>query len=189
MSLLRRVINILTISGKSCTGKDTIASELEKLGYHRIVTYTTRIVRRNEIGDVTYHYISTEDFLRKYLDGFFLEARYYETELGLWFYGSSLEDYRNADDKTMCILTPSGLQKLYENNINYVGFLINVSDDEIKRRQINRNDNPKEANRRFVADKLDFANIDDLVDVTVNNENQDVSFVANEIDKAYKGWC
>jgi guanylate kinase len=183
------VINTITLSGKSCTGKDSIAIELEKLGYKRIITYTTRIVRKNEIGDVSYHYISVEEFLRKYIDGFFLEVKYYETKYGLWFYGSALEDYKNADDKTMCILTPSGLQKLYENNINYVGFLIDISDDEIKRRQIKRNDKPEEAERRFEADKLDFVDVDDLVDVIVNNENQEVSAVAKKIDEIYKGWC
>lgn len=176
---------MIILTGRSCSGKDTIATELEKSGFHRIITYTTRHMRSNEIKDIDYHFISVEEFLKKYIDGFFLEVRYYETEFGLWFYGSSIESYQNADDKTICILTPSGLQKLFENDIDYTGFLIDVSDETIKDRQIKRGDNPEEAERRFNADKLDFNGINNLVDYVIDNENRDVSDVAEDINILY----
>ena len=177
---------MIVLTGKSCSGKDTIAKEMEQLGYHRNITYTTRLIRFNEINDIAYHFISVEEFLKKYIDGFFLEVRYYETEFGLWFYGSSVESYRNADKNTICILTPSGLRKLFEKEIDYTGFYIDVSDDEIKNRQINRNDNKKEAERRFNEDKIDFIGIEDLVDYVIINENKETINVANEIDRLYK---
>jgi guanylate kinase len=182
---------VLIITGKSCSGKDTIVSELIKLGYNKIVTFTNRPKRTGEIDGVTYHFIKIEDFLTKYMDGFFLEARYYHTPEGIWYYGSSINSYENADDNTVCILTPSGLRKLRENFIPFTSFLIEISDDEILKRQELRGDNATdtkrlEAERRFDADKLDFANIDGLIDFTIINENRSAEDVAKEIDRLYK---
>jgi len=183
---------MLVITGRSCSGKDTIVNELIKLGYSRIVTFTNRPKRTGEIDGITYHFINIEDFLTKYIDGFFLEARHYNTIDGVWFYGSSISSYENADDNSVCILTPSGLRKLRENFIPFTSFLIDISDDEIKRRQELRGDNSnekkrKESERRFKADKLDFSNISGLIDFTINNETISAEEAAKEIDKVYKG--
>lgn len=185
---------MLIIVGKSATGKDTIANELCKMGYTRIVTFTTRPKRPFETDGISYNFITVEDFLTKYIDGFFLEARHYNTESGIWFYGSSFSSYENADDKTICILTPSGLRKLRENFIPFTGFLINISDEEIIKRQELRGDNAteekkKEAERRFKTDKIDFQNINNLIDFTINNENRSAEEVAKEIDRLYRKGC
>lgn len=182
---------MLIITGKSATGKDTIVNELIKLGHSRIVTFTNRPMREKEINGITYHFINIEEFLTKYIDGFFLEARHYNTESGVWFYGSSLSSYEDADDNSVCILTPSGLRKLRENFIPFTSFLIKISDDEILKRQELRGDNVTdkkrlEAERRFKADKLDFANIEGLIDFTIRNENRSAEDVAKEIDQLYK---
>ena len=178
--------NILILTGKSTSGKDSISDELIKLGYKRLVTYSTRDKRKNEIDGITYNFISISDFLERLSKDFFLEFRYYNTENGICFYGSSKDSYKKADDKTFCILTPSGLRKLKENNIPYTAFLIDISDEEILRRQILRHDEPTEAERRFQADKIDFEHCEELIDYTINNENRDVSDVAREIDRMYK---
>jgi guanylate kinase len=177
---------MLILTGKSATGKDSIAEELIKLGYSRIITYTTRPMRDGEVDGETYHFISVSEFLKKYIDGEFLEVNYYTTKLGVWFYGSSLADYQKADNNTICVLTPCGIKKLKQNNIKHTSFLINVSDNEILKRQIMRGDNQDEAERRFMADKLDFADIDDLVDCTIQNENKNAFDAAKEIDAIYK---
>lgn len=177
---------MLILTGKSTTGKDSISDELIKLGYKRLITYSTRDKRENEIDGITYNFISISDFLEKLSKDFFLEFRYYNTENGISFYGSSKESYKKADDNTFCILTPSGLRKLKENNIPYTAFLIDISDEEILRRQILRHDEPTEAERRFKADKIDFEHCEELIDYTINNENRNVSDVAREIDRMYK---
>lgn len=178
--------NILILTGKSCSGKDFISDELIKLGYKRLITSTTRPMRENEVDGVTYNYLSMGEFLTKLSEDYFLEFRYYNTTSGIWFYGSSVQSFQKADDNTFCILTPSGLRKLKENNIPYTVFLIDISDEEILRRQILRHDEPTEAERRFQADKIDFEHCEELIDYTINNENRDVSDVAKEIDMIYK---
>jgi len=177
---------MIVLTGRSCSGKDSISKELINMGLKRIITYPSRPMRNNEIDGVTYHYISISDFLKKYIDGFFLEANYYTTEDGIWFYGSPIEEIRNADKNTFCILTPSGIQMLKENKIKNTSFLIHVSDEEIMKRQIGRGDDKREAERRFNEDKRDFYNVENLVHYIVNNENKDPIDAAVEINNIYK---
>jgi guanylate kinase len=177
---------MLILTGKSTTGKDTIAKELIRLGYSKLITYTTRPIRYGELNGETYYYISTSEFLKKYIDGDFLEVNYYTTDEGMWFYGSAIEDYKKADKNTLCILTPSGIEKLEDNEIDYISFLIDISDKEILKRQLKRGDKIEEAKRRFRADKIDFKNSEYIVDYVINNENRDVREVAKEIDELYK---
>lgn len=177
---------MLVLTGRSCSGKDSISKELISMGLKRVITYTSRPMRNNEIDGVTYHYITISDFLKKYIDGFFLEANYYTTEDGIWFYGSPLEEIRNADENTFCILTPSGIQKLKENNIRNTSFLIHVTDTEIRKRQVERGDDKVEAERRFNADKRDFYNIENSVKYIINNESKDPKDTAREIINIYR---
>jgi len=179
---------VICIVGKSCSGKDSVTKELiNYFGYSKLITTTTRPIRPNEQDGVDYHFISIENFLNKLSQDYFLEFRFYETKLGIWFYGSSFSSYQTANNNTIAILTPSGLKKLKEHNIPHTSFYINVSDEIIKQRQIERNDKPEEAERRFNADKLDFVGINNMVDYVIDNENRDISEVAKEIDKLYKG--
>lgn len=177
---------MLVLLGKSASGKDSIAKELMNMGYNRIITFTNRPIRPNEVDGVDYHYITTEEFLKKQIDNEFLESRYYETTSGLWFYGSAYEDYTKADNNTICILTPSGLKQLKKKHIDNISFYIDVFDKTIKQRQIEREDEEKEARRRFNSDKVEFKHIEDWVDYKMKNENISVKDIAAKIDKAYK---
>ena len=50
---------MLILIGKTASGKDTILNQLvKKHGYKKIVTYTSRPMRKGEKQDVTYHFIS-----------------------------------------------------------------------------------------------------------------------------------
>lgn len=177
---------MLILTGRSCSGKDSIAKEMCKKGYKKITTYTTRLMRAGEVNDETYHFISTEDFLVKYIGGFFLEVNYFNTEFGVWFYGSSIESYQQADDRTVCILTPDGLNKVKKHGIKNTSIYIDVSDKVIKNRQEIRGDNStekkkEEAKRRFEKDKIDFAGIHKDVDYTLNGDISSPSIIADMI--------
>ena len=52
----------ICLVGKSCSGKDTVARELVKLGYEKILTYTTRPQRPSELDGVDYHFITENEF-------------------------------------------------------------------------------------------------------------------------------
>lgn len=182
------MINILVLLGRSATGKDSIFNELvNNFGYNRMATYTTRPMRDNETQDVDYHFISTENFLKKYIDGFFHEVRYYITKEGIWFYGSAIEDYEMAKENTVVILTPDGLKKVREKEIQCTAILIDVDDEEILSRQKKRGDNKFEAERRFESDKRDFEDAYSLVDFVVKND-KDIETVAKDIDLLHMNW-
>lgn len=105
---------MLVILGKTASGKNTIVNELVKnYGFKQLVTYTTRPKRKDEIEGITYHYISLEEFKKKDREGFFAETAYYSPASGgEWAYGTSLEDLKNADNKTVVILNPNGFYSI-----------------------------------------------------------------------------
>ena len=87
---------MIIIMGKASSGKDAVKNALIKNhNYHGITTYTTRPMRKCEIQDVTYHYISEEEFLEKIDNGFFAEWKSYNVEDKTWYYGSAKEDLIN----------------------------------------------------------------------------------------------
>ena len=182
--LQRRLINILTISGKSASGKNFAARKLEEYGYKTIVTYTTRPKRKGEKQDITYHFISDEEFKQKIDEGFFAEWKSYITNEGIWYYGSSLEDIESADDRSVIILTPQGYrdikEKFPDKNITCIYLYENI--DTMRKRLSKRGDDPKEVERRIKSDLEDFKNFESESDkIVYNNFDADINEVIKKI--------
>ena len=54
---------MLVIVGPSACGKTQIVNHLiANYGYEKLVTYTTRPMRVNEVNHIDYHFISKEEF-------------------------------------------------------------------------------------------------------------------------------
>ena len=67
---------ILVLIGKSASGKTFVRDKLVKEhGYKSLVTFTSRPPRKGEKQDITYHFISQEDFEQKIEEGFFAEYK------------------------------------------------------------------------------------------------------------------
>ena len=179
------VISVIVIIGKTASGKTKTTEMLVKEhGFNQIITYTTRPIRKDEKQDITYHFISDEDFKQKINDGFFAEYKSYDTEFGKWYYGSALEDLEKADDKSVIILTPSGYRdvkiKLPNKNITAIYIYANIA--TIETRLIKRGDNEKEARRRLDHDNEDFKGIENEVDrIVYNNDGEEIENVINKI--------
>ena len=78
--VIRRVIDILIITGKTCSGKNVVSDELiNKHGFHRLTTFTTRPIRNGEVNGETYHFVNTDDFMQKMKSRFFAEWKAYTT--------------------------------------------------------------------------------------------------------------
>ena len=73
---------MIVLIGESASGKSTIEKELVKRGFNKIISYTTRPIRKDETDGIDYHYISKEEFLinSKWI---FVEYTIYNS----WYYG------------------------------------------------------------------------------------------------------
>lgn len=174
---------MLILIGKTASGKDTIANELVKCNFKKIVTYTTRPMRTNEKQDITYHFISEKEFKQKIQEGFFAEWKTYDTEQGAWYYGTSLEDLNNADDKSIIILTPDGYREISKKICNKSKCIyIYANNNTIEKRLLKRGDNKEEAKRRLEHDSIDFKNVEYEVNrIVYNNYDTNINDVINKI--------
>lgn len=178
---------MLILAGKTASGKNAVVNKLVKeYGYRQVVTSTTRPMRKGEKQDITYHFISEEDFKQKINEGLFAEYKTYNTEFGVWYYGTSLEDLENADNKSVIILTPQGYRdirdKLPGKDITVIYLYAN--DKTLKNRLIKRGDDSKEAQRRLQHDYEDFKGFENEVNrIIYNNEGTNIDDVVNKILK------
>lgn len=185
---------MIVLVGKSCSGKDSVVKILNSMGYTRVSTCTTRPMRTGEINGVDYYFISQDEFMRMVEKGDFAEYRTYDTEKGMWLYGSRINDYKYATEKVI-ILTPEGLVNIRKKypNLPIIAIYLDVSNKELKRRMLSRanvsGEDIKEVKRRYKADKKDFRHIKKYVDYVVNNELRDAydtARICKELDEIEK---
>lgn len=80
---------VFVVSAPSGAGKTTVVTEVIKrlskeIPIERVITYTTRTQRNNEVNGKDYHFLSHDEFENKRENGFFLETTEYNGKL----YGS-----------------------------------------------------------------------------------------------------
>ena len=177
---------MFVLCGKTASGKDTIANKLIKLGYKRIVTYTTRPKRRGEVQGKTYNYVTDEDFFRMVEERLFVEHNEYHTAEGIWYYGTPFDEIEKADDKTFAILSPSGVRAILENVKPAPTVLyIYANDKTIQKRLRKRGDNAEECKRRVKNDHVDFANMEYVANrIIYNNDGTSIDDVVEKVLKA-----
>lgn len=157
---------IVVLVGKTASGKTTVANELCKHhGYKRIITYTTRPMRKNEVQDVDYHFISDEQFNKMVENNEFTEYKRYNTAHGVWSYGSIITlEQEYSDDCYVIILTPQGLRDLSKKVSRYIAFYLNVDFKTQLERLKKRGDEQQQIIKRLKNDAKDFENVVDIVD-------------------------
>ena len=174
---------IYVIIGRTASGKDTIVSKLIKSGYKRIVTYTSRPMRKKEKNGETYHFVTKEEFEGLIQSGFFAEWRSYDTVDGVWYYGSSVDSY-DTDEDRIIILNPDGfhqIKKILEpEKVKSIYVYSNIG--TIRNRLKKRGDKKEEAERRIEHDLIDFKGLEDEVDkIVYNNEDDKLYDVVQKI--------
>lgn len=174
---------IIVLVGKTASGKTTVANELCKNHhYKRIITYTTRPMRENEIQDVDYHFISNEQFNRMVENNEFTEYKRYNTAHGVWSYGSVITSEQElSDDCYVIILTPQGLRDLSKKMSRYIAFYLNVSFESQLERLKRRGDEEQQIIKRLINDAKDFENVLNIVDYSFCTNISSPQRVANMI--------
>lgn len=159
---------IFCIIGKSSTGKDTIYQRLleeKELGLRRIVTYTTRPVRKNEKHGVEYFFCGREEKERFLAQGKVIEMRSYDTCHGVWDYFTVADEQMNlAEESYLLIGTLASYCKIrdFYGAEKVVPIYIEVEDGQRLERALRREQKqaaPKYAEmcRRFLSDEQDFS--------------------------------
>ena len=156
---------IYCLIGKSGSGKDTVLEKLlssRDIKIKKIVPYTTRPKRENEIEGVNYHYVSYERMCEMEKNGLIIEKRTYNTIHGEWTYFTSSEEIDN--DKDYIIITTQKALKHFFNKFGnekiYVLYLKLDNKERLLRciERESRQDTPnyKEVCRRYITDEEDF---------------------------------
>lgn len=141
---------MIILVGPSASGKTELGKLLNKYGYNKLVTYTTRNQRVNEIEGIDYHFITKDEFKNLIEQNFFFEYVLYNDN----YYGTSNESIKND---TYVILEPNGLLK-YRNREDTISFYIDVNEEILKKRMINRQDKEEDIIKRLTGDKFVFTN-------------------------------
>ncbi len=175
---------IYVILGKTASGKTTIVDYISKEKWiNRIVTYTSRPMRKKEKNGETYHFVTKEEFEALIQSGFFAEWRSYDTVDGVWYYGSSIDSY-DTDEDRIIILNPDGFSKikniLEPEKVKSIYVYSNIK--TIRNRLKKRGDKKEEAERRIEHDLIDFKGLENEVDkIVYNNEDNDIDDIVQKI--------
>lgn len=151
-------MNIVLV-GETGSGKTEICNWLtENLRYDKIVSYTTRKPRRNEINGIDYHFVDKNYFEEHEMA---LVTENMEDQYGVD------ANFENDDEKVL-IVDPNGLQEIYRrwNKFKYISFYINASTEDRRKRCYIRGDSPMITIARMEKEKELFSdfNVDYIID-------------------------
>ena len=184
---------IVILCGQSASGKDSIYKKLIKNGFIGLVTNTTRPQRVNEIDSVDYNFLSQNQFFDLINNGNMIEYRKYNTEFGVWYYGSSAENVNLDKHDYVIILTLDGAEAWINRfgKENCIVFYIDCPKYIRESRAQKRGSfNQDEWNRRVITDKQDFADdkVARICNFKVANYDKPLYTVVKEILKDIKLW-
>lgn len=132
---------IITITGPSCAGKSTLEALLVKKGMGRILSTTTRPIRRGESNGREYRFISKSEFSRLEAQGAFVETVQFNNNS----YGVLCSDAHSAIAKNgvaVVVVEPNGKMQFEKfaakNNISLIRIFVNNPQEVILKRFLTR---------------------------------------------------
>ena len=133
---------MIIIVGASAAGKSVVVKKMKEMfNIEKLITYTTRPMRVGEVNNIDYHFITTEEFLNKKENNFFLETAFYNNN----YYGTAYEDI--SSNKAL-IVEPSGANVYYEKLKDRVFIVyLQASEETRKERMIRRGDSLESIDR------------------------------------------
>lgn len=179
---------IVVLLGKSCSGKDTLARQLEKKGFNFVVSTTSRPMRDGESQGNPYHFVTDSEFKWLIENELLIEHREYNTLVNgtpaKWYYGVEKSAIDPKEDYVV-VLDIVGLRGFEDAGFeNIVSVYIKAEDELRRNRCVNRVDfNEQEWNRRLEDDSVVFSNseVNDNIDFVIDSNNESLSSVLNII--------
>lgn len=161
---------ILVLVGSSGSGKTTVANELEKRGFHRLVTMTTRPMRDGEINHLHYHFVSEDEFWK--ID------RVEENKYIEHWYGLSKDEVNQKlkkYDNLVIVMDKNGasaMKKEFRDMVKVI--FLTISPEEMERRLRERGESEETIQKRLrqAYDQNEFKK-PDVADILINNIDLD----------------
>ena len=138
--------SLIIISGTTCAGKGTVIKELLKKNENLVLStsYTTRSIRKGDIEDVTYYFVSREKFEEKIKNDEFLEYALVHGN----YYGTPKKEIENllSDGKDVILEIEVQGAKIVKEKLpeTVLIFVLAPSMEEVKKRIIARGSETKE---------------------------------------------
>lgn len=182
-------MKIFVLSGKTMSGKTTVADILEKEhNISRVKSFTTRPIREDEIDGKDYNFYEDSIALTLILMGKTSAVRLYQPHESFgpypWYYGFETTKIRR--EKVPFLITDLGgiydLQKEFGEE-NVFSIYLDIDEEEQSKRLSKRGKELEhEQLRRIKADINDFAGIEDSADHIIKATKQPAA-IAKEIMK------
>ncbi|MHC1685487.1 MAG: guanylate kinase [Clostridiaceae bacterium] len=175
---------IYCLIGRSSVGKDTIAVELEKRGFLKAVSFTTRPKRENEVDGIDYFFVTNDKFNKMREVNKIIESRQYYSNDILWQYGLADVSFNLKENDNIVVVDFMGyleLKKYFGEDVvksiyvyvdNYGSLLMR----SLKRQPNASKEQVEEICRRFLKDNEEMnEDVEKACDFKVNNENLEES--------------
>lgn len=156
---------MLVILGESASGKTSLQNILCETGiFKKIVKYTTRPARIEEIEGEDYHFVDIKTFDKLINAGFFVK---HDTYNG-WKYGLAKKDFFTLQN-TISVVTPSEFRFLKLIHPNLISIYLMVDRKSRMINLLNRGDSIDEAYRRNLSDLGQFDGVCNEVNYVIEN--------------------
>lgn len=170
---------IIVLLGKTLSGKSTIANILEETyKFNRVLSFTTRPKRQNEIDLVDYIFIEDYQVYLMIGKGDALALRAYQPHPSFgpypWYYGLNKKDII-PDENPVIITDFKGLKDVEEKfgKDKIISFYLDVDrKNQEKRLKSRGKELTQEQIRRMNADDVDFKNVESYVDFVIDGSKQ-----------------
>lgn len=142
---------MIILIGASASGKTEIAKILiSTYHFQKMITYTTRDMRQNEVNHIDYHFVTKEEFNNKQKNNEFIETSFYSGNL----YGTSFSD---AEMNRVLIVEPEGANNIFKKHLPCTAFFYLESPSKIRKtRMLSRGDKLKDVEQRIKMDENRF---------------------------------
>jgi len=156
-------LKIVCILGKTCSGKTTLERTLEKMGFKRLISYTTKTPRLGEVDGVDYRFVTHEQFQELMKNEVLVEWAQHAGK----YYGSPIPV---GGDKFVVVVNPEGYRQFKEVYKDQVfGVYLNVDAEEAFKRNSRTAEVRLDMDRRAVEEKEQFKEIESKVNLVLDS--------------------
>ena len=172
---------MIVLSGASASGKTEAAKVLmQKYGVVKIITTTTRKMRKGEVDGRDYFFVSPDKFKEMIDNDEFVEYTFYNNN----YYGSTKDQIKS---NRCVVIDPSGLKAYVSlKDPTIITFFLECDEETRHARMLLRGDNKEDADARIINDREAFKHENtDIADYRIDSQHNSIDEVAKMVIDLY----